>query len=117
MTERTPKRGEVWLVRFDAGGVGEPTKNRPAVVLSDEALVTGSPTDRFVVIPLSASLHRSSLRPAITALTDVAIDRDSVAVVAAIRGIPRDRLLSYVGPLSTDALDRVLTALHAILAL
>ncbi|MGH2928910.1 MAG: type II toxin-antitoxin system PemK/MazF family toxin [Solirubrobacteraceae bacterium] len=117
MTDPTPKRGEVWIVRFGAGGVGEPTKNRPAVVLSDEALVTGSPTDLFVVIPFSASLTASTLRPTITASHDAAIEHDSIAVVAAIRGVPRDRLLNRVGLLSTDALERVLTALRATLAI
>jgi len=117
LTERIPKRGEVWVVRFGAGGVDEPTKNRPALVLSDDALVTGSPTDLFVVIPFSASLQKSALRPSITPPDDIPIEHASVAVVAAIRGVPRDRLLSRIGPLSNDALARVLTALQATLAL
>lgn len=117
MSEDAPRRADVWIVRFGAGRVGEPTKNRPAIVLSDDALVTGSPTDLFVVVPLSSSLQPSMLRPAVLASTDAAIAHDSVAVVTAIRGVPRARLLSHVGPLSATALERVVAALQAVLAL
>lgn len=117
MTERIPRRGDVWVVRFGAGGVGEPTKNRPAVVLSDDALATGSPTDLYVVVPFSASLQGSALRPTISPPADVDIAQESVALVTAVRGIPRDRLLSHIGPLSPDALDRVLAALRVAIGL
>lgn len=86
-------------------------------MISDDGLATGSPTELFVVIPLSASLRGSRLRPAIKAGADAPVARDSVAVVAAIRGMPRERLLTHIGQLAPAALERVIGALRITLAI
>ena len=109
------RRGEVWLVRFGVGQPGEPGKNRPAAIISVDALVAGVPEDLFVVVPISASREPSGLRPIVT--TAEGVDRPSVAVCRAVRSVSATRMLERLGTLSAATLRAVEDALAQILGL
>ncbi|HET7054160.1 MAG TPA: type II toxin-antitoxin system PemK/MazF family toxin [Solirubrobacterales bacterium] len=116
MTESTePLRGEIWLASLGAARRGEPGKNRPVMVLSDEELLIGDPGELVVVVPLSSSVAPSRLRPPIDPSSG--IDNDSAAVCRAVRGIARSRLLRRLGEASADTLADVEAALATVLGL
>lgn len=116
MTESTdPRRGEIWLASLGAARRGEPGKNRPVVVLSDEELLIGDPGELIVVVPLSSSVAPSRLRPPIEPSSG--IDNDSAAVCRAVRGIACSRLLRPLGEVSTETLAEIDAALAIVLGL
>ena len=110
-----PRRGEIWLVSLGAARPGEPGKNRPAVVVSADELVTGAADELIVVVPLSSSRAPSRLRPPVS--PDTGIDEESAAIPRAIRSVSRGRLLRRIGTLDTDALAAVERALATVLVL
>jgi len=111
-----PKRGEVWLVRYGAGEPGEPTKNRPGVVVGDPEFGTGSIWDLCVVVPLSASVGPSLSRP-VVASEGSGLNRQSVALVSAMRGVSPKRLLKHLGQLDDQAMDQIGRVLPVVLGL
>lgn len=116
MTESTdPRRGEIWLASLGAARRGEPGKNRPVVVLSDEELLIGAEHELVVVVPLSSSVAPSRLRPSID--PGGGIDNDSAAVCRAVRGIARSRLLRRLGEANAKTLGEVEAALATVLGL
>jgi len=116
VTESTePRRGEIWLASLGAARRGEPGKNRPALVLSDDELLIGDPGELIVVIPLSSSVAPSRLRPLVDSSSG--IDNDSAAVCRAVRGIARSRLLRRLGKVSAETLPEVEVALATVLGL
>jgi mRNA interferase MazF len=108
-----PRRGDVWLVSFGAAKKGEPGKNRPAVVVSADELVTGDENELIVVVPLSASRARSHLRPDVSASEGV--EAPNVAICRGIRGVARKRLLRPIGKAEPDTLAAVDEALAVVL--
>jgi mRNA interferase MazF len=110
-----PRRGEVWLVSLGAARPGEPGKNRPAVVISANELVTGVEDEQIVVVPLSSSRAPSRLRPPVSPATG--IDEESAAIPRAIRSVSRRRLLRRIGALDQDTLAAVERALATVLVL
>lgn len=115
MSSELPERGEIWLTALGAVRAGEPGKTRPAVVLSPSDLLTDSARDLVVVVPLSASVSASPLRPVIDRASG--LDQDSVAVTRAIRGIARKRLHSRIGELSSEELRSLDSAVGQTLGL
>ncbi|MBI2691426.1 MAG: type II toxin-antitoxin system PemK/MazF family toxin [Solirubrobacterales bacterium] len=97
-----PRRGEVWLTAFGAARHGEPGKTRPAVVLTPSELTVGSDHEQIVVIPLSASVSSSPLRPVIS--TASGVDLECRAVPRAVQGVARSRLIERIGRVSEHEL-------------
>jgi mRNA interferase MazF len=115
MASTEPGRGEIWLVSLGAARRGEPGKNRPAVIVSVDGLLTGSEEDLLVVVPLSSSRAPSVLRPSVPA--SAGIDAESVAIPRAVRAVVRRRLLRRLGRVSTETLAQVERALSTVLGL
>lgn len=115
MGSTDPRRGEVWLTSLGAGRSGERGKNRPAIVVSADALLGGAQDELVVVVPMSSSRRPSALRPRIS--TEAGVDADSVAVCRAVRGVARTRLLRHVGALGAEELGEVERALERVLGL
>jgi mRNA interferase MazF len=115
MASTEPRRGEIWLTSFGAVRAGEPGKNRPAVVVSVDELSAGLERDLYVVVPLSASLAPSPLRPPVS-LVD-GIDELSAAICRGIRAVARPRLLRRLGEAGPETMDDVRRALVLILGL
>ncbi|MDR0627538.1 MAG: type II toxin-antitoxin system PemK/MazF family toxin [Bifidobacteriaceae bacterium] len=110
-----PARGEIWLTRFGAAATGEPSKTRPAVVVSATALHGPDPWDLVCVVPLSASANQGGLRPRIGRRDG--LDRDSVAMCRAVVGLAPSRLLRRLARLEEGELDAISEALSVILCL
>jgi mRNA interferase MazF len=108
-------RGEIWLVSLGAARKGEPGKNRPAVIVSADALLTGVEDELVVIVPLSTSRAPSKLRPLVSSATGV--DADSAAIPRAIRAVSRRRLLRRIGSLDRATMAAVDQALTTVLAL
>ena len=107
------RRGDIWLVSFGAAKRGEPGKNRPAIVVSADELLTGDEDELIVVVPLSSSRARSHLRPVVS--PDEGIDARSVAICRGIRAVARSRLLRPVGRAQPETLAAVDEALAVVL--
>ena len=110
-----PRRGDVWLVVLGAGRAGEPSKTRPAIVVSVNELSTGAPGELIVVVPLSSSLAPSALRIEIEPAAG--IERASRAVCRAVRAVVRSRLVRRIGSIAPANMEQVETALTLILGL
>lgn len=110
-----PKRGEIWLTALGAAKRDEPGKTRPSVVLTPSELTVGSDREQIVVVPLSASVSPSPLRPVIS--TASGIDFESRAVPRAVRGVSRSRLIEPIGSVSEDELDAIGSAVAIVLGL
>lgn len=108
-----PRRGDVWLVSFGTAKKGEPGKNRPAVVVSADELVTGDDDELIVVVPLSSSRAGSHLRPDVS--PSEGVEAPSVAICRGIRGVARKRLLRPIGKTEPDTLAAVDEALAVVL--
>jgi len=110
-----PRRGEIWLVSLGAARRGEPGKNRPAVVVSADELITGAEDELVVVVPLSSSRAPSMLRPPVS--PETGIDQESAAIPRAVRAVARRRLLRRIGELDADTMAAVERALATVLVL
>jgi mRNA interferase MazF len=113
MESTEPRRGEIWLVSLGAARKGEPGKNRPAIVVSVDEILTGLEDELVVVVPLSSSREPSLLRPKIS--PDEGIDGPSAAICRGVRGVARKRLLRRVGSVRRDTLHEVEQALAVVL--
>ena len=115
MASSEPRRGEIWLVSLGAARRGEPGKNRPAVVVSVDGLLSGSDEDLIVVVPLSSSRAPSALRPPVPAVTG--IDAESAAIPRAVRAVARRRLLRRLGEVDAGTVVAIEQALATVLGL
>jgi mRNA interferase MazF len=110
-----PLRGEIWLVSLGAARKGEPGKNRPAIVVSDDGLLTGVEDELIVVVPLSGSRAPSRLRPGIEPGNGLEVE--SAALPRALRSISRRRLLKRLGAIDRADLEQIEESLRVVLAL
>jgi mRNA interferase MazF len=110
-----PRRGELWLVSLGAGRAGEPGKNRPAVVVSVDEILTGVGDELVVVVPVSSSSPGSPLRPPVSPAEGV--DADSVAVCRGVRAVARTRLLERLGTSTPGTMHEIEDALALILGI
>ena len=110
-----PQRGEIWLTTLGAARPGEPGKTRPAVVLTPAGLSIGSPLEQIVIVPLSATVSPSPLRPAIS--TASGIERPSRAVPRAVRGVTRTRMVERIGRASDREMASIGSALGIVLGI
>jgi len=115
MASTEPRRGEIWLASLGAARKGEPGKNRPAVVVSANGLLTGSDEDLLVVVPLSSSRAASALRPPVP--TSTGIDAESAAIPRAVRAVARRRLLRRIGKADQTTFGEIERALATVLGL
>ena len=115
MASTDPRRGEIWLVSLGAGRKGEPGKNRPAVVVSVDGLLTGSDEDLLVVVPLSSSRAVSALRPPVP--PSAGIDAESAAIPRAVRAVARGRFLRRIGKAGSETLAEIESTLATVLGL
>jgi mRNA interferase MazF len=110
-----PRRGEVWLVSLGAARRGEPGKNRPAVVVSVDALFSGGEHELIVVVPISSSRSASKLRPPVSPVEGV--EGESAAIPRAVRAVARRRLLRRLGALEPETLAAVEESLETVLGI
>lgn len=115
MASSSPRRGEIWLVSLGAARQGEPGKNRPAIVVSIDEVLTGAEDELIVIVPISSSRTSSLLRPAVSA--EERVDKESVAVCRAVRSVSCKRLLHPLGYANPATLARIERSLQVILGI
>lgn len=115
MAPTEPRRGEIWLVSLGAGRRGEPSRNRPAIVVSVDEIAAGVEDELFVVVPLSSSRAPSSLRPEVSPTEG--IDDPSAAICRGVRAVARRRLLRPIGAATPGTMGAVERALALILGI
>lgn len=115
MASPEPHRGEVWLVSLGAARRGEPGKNRPAIVVSVDQILTGADDELVVVVPISSSRAPSPLRPRVS--LEEGVDTASLAICRGVRAVTRTRLLRRLGMLRAETLREVEQGLSRILGI
>jgi mRNA interferase MazF len=99
-----PRRGEVWLVAFDASVGGEIQKTRPAVVVSNDT--ANAVLNRVQVVPVSSRVSR--LYPAETYVSLNGERRKAMADQIATASKRRlQRRLDMLAPEDLAAVERI----------
>ncbi len=111
-----PRRGEVWLVRFDPTIGAEIRKTRPAVVIQNDV---GNRAASTTIVAAVTSQVTEPLYPFEVLITagDGGLGKRSAVLLDQIRTIDRARLVRRVGVLHAETLGRVDQALLVSLGL
>jgi mRNA interferase MazF len=110
-TTTQPKRGEIWLVRFDPSRGAEIRKIRPAVVLSVDAI---GRLPLRIVVPITdwktvyASLSWFAFLPA---SAGNGLTKDSGADAFQVKSVSETRFVRRLGAVADDQLEEIASAI------
>lgn len=105
------KRGEVWWVNFDSAVEGEIQKQRPAVIVSNDA--ANMHLNRVQVVPLTSRVDRLYPSEAYVLLGN----QQQKALATQLTTVSKLRLINRLGQLSNDDLKKVEQAIKVQLDL
>ena len=111
-----PRRGEVWLVRFDPTIGAEIRKTRPAVVIQNDV---GNRAASTTIVAAVTSQVAEPLYPfeVLIAAGAAGLVKRSAVLLNQIRTVDRARLIRRLGVLTAETLGRVDQALLVSLGL
>jgi mRNA interferase MazF len=108
------RRGEIYLVNFPPGRLGEQQGLRPGLVIQNDMGNEHSPTT--IVAAMTSRLTPYDFHVRIKA-RDSGLDRDSTVMLEQISTISQTRLRNRLGSLPLDMMRDVDQALHRSLGL
>jgi mRNA interferase MazF len=111
-----PRRGEIYLVRFDPTVGHEIRKSRPAVIVQNDV------SNRYSAITIVAAISSQFSEPpfpreVIIEPEESGLPKRSAVIANQIRSVDRERLLARLGRLSAPSLRRVDESLRISLGL
>ncbi|SMN11611.1 hypothetical protein SPBRAN_1897 [uncultured Candidatus Thioglobus sp.] len=106
-------KGDIHLVNFDPVKVGEMSKLRPAIILSDNQDITLFST--VVVVPLSSVVIDDNMPYRFLINKRDKLKKDSDACIYEIRALLKSRVKDKVASISDDELNDIRQALCDLL--
>ena len=105
------QRGDVWWIRFDPSVGGEIRKQRPAVVVSNNA--ANQFLNRVQIIPLTSSIEK--LYPSEAYITIQG--KKNKAMADQLTTVSKKRLINHIGSISSAAMQDLARAISIQLGL
>lgn len=113
--QKQPRRGEVWLVNFDPTIRVEIKKNRPALVIQNDA---GNIASQATIVAAITVARRKPYHFEVLVKTpEGGLQSDSLILLQQIRTIDKQRLVRPLGKIAPQTLQKVETALKISLDL
>jgi len=94
-------RGDIWWVNFDSSVGGEIQKQRPAVVISNDA--SNKYLNRVQVIPLTSNTERVYPSEAVITIEE----KKSKAMADQLTTVSKTRLINLIGRLSAADMQKI----------
>ncbi len=113
LRDKTPQRGEIWLVDLNPGIGHEQKGKRPALIISDNAF-NETRAGMVIVLPITSKDKGISLHVPLTP-EKTGIDVKSYVKTEDIRAISKERLHKQIGKVKTPIMDKISGILKMLL--